>query len=208
MYDINLIRSHIVPYQHKKVVFSVISFSVLAYVLTLLAMVFLSVANSRMIDVYAGEVEKLQSDLSVLYPDSPSREELSEMIDRLQPELAEIGGLIDTRSEFAPMWEAVASSVPDSVWLTRVRVSDSGSPPAAAKRRGKAGKQFKGIVIEGMALAGEDGGGGAVIPAFAAVLQSDATLGPKISEVKFVETGRSRRGGQNLIGFEITCAFP
>lgn len=209
MYDINLIRSSIVPYQHKKVVFSVISFSVLAYILTLLAMVFFSIANFRMIDIYASEVDKLQSDLAVLYPGSPNSKELSDMIRRLKPELAEIGGLIDTRSEFTPMWEAVAASVPEGVWLTRVHVSDSGDASAASgKRRGKGGKRFKGLVLEGMALAGEDGGGGEVIPAFAGVLQNDPTLGPKISEVKFVETGRSRKGGHNLIGFEITCAFP
>ncbi|MBN2565658.1 MAG: hypothetical protein JXB46_08105, partial [Candidatus Eisenbacteria bacterium] len=120
MYDINLIRDNVVPDQRKNIMFSVISASALVYVLTILAVVFFSAANFRMIDVYASEIDKLQEDVTALYPTPPSQRDLREIIDRIAPDLKEVSTLIDSRTEVTYIWESIAQSVPDGVWLTRV----------------------------------------------------------------------------------------
>ena len=201
MYDINLIREQVVPDQRKNVVFSVISASALIYVLTILAVVFFSAANFKMIDVYAKEIDKMQGDLSALYPGiTPSHDDLDAIVRRIRPDLKEIGGLIDKRTESTYLWEAVAHAVPDGVWLTRVELR----LPSAA---GRSGKSKRGLLIEGMALASGETGGDEVIREFALALENDAELGSHITEAKFAETGRKRLGGEDVTGFEITCPF-
>ncbi len=201
MYNINLIRERIVPDQRKNVMFSVISASALIYALTILAVVFFSAANFKMIDVYANEIDKMQGDLSAYYPGtSPSHDELDIIVRRIRPDLKEIGGLIDDRTEFTYLWEAVARAVPDGAWLTRVEFKI----PAAATRNGKS---KRGLFIEGMALASGETAGDEVIREFAIALESDPELARHISEAKFAETGRKRLGGEDVTGFEISCPF-
>jgi len=200
MYDINLIRDNIVPDQRKNVMFSVISASALIYVLTILAVIFFSAANFKMIDVYAKEIDKMQEDLSALYPGTPSHQDLDVIVRRIKPDLREIGGLIDDRTEFTYLWEAVAHSVPEGVWLTRIEFKI----PAASSRKSKS---TRGLFIEGMALAGGETGGDEIIRTFALALEEDSELSGYISEAKFAETGKTRLGGEDVIGFEITCPF-
>ena len=201
MYDINLIRERVVPDQRKNILFSVISASALIYALTILAVVFFSVANFKMIDVYAKEIDKMQGDLSAIYPSiTPTHDELDVIVRRIKPDLKEIGGLIDDRTDFTSLWEAVARAVPDGAWLTRVEFRI----PAAATR---SGKSKRGLFIEGMALTSGETGGDEVIREFALALESDGELAGYISEAKFAETGRKRLGGEDVTGFEISCPF-
>ncbi len=197
MYNINLIRERVVPDQRKNIMFSVISASALVYVLTILAVIFFSAANFKMIDVYAKEIDKMQDDVTAIYPGTPSHEDLNIIVRRIKPDLNEIAGLIDDRTEFTYMWEAVARCVPDGAWLTRVELKIPVSD----------GRQKRGLFIEGLALASGDTGGDEVIRELALALEKDSELGSYISEVKFAETGRKRLGGEDVTGFEITCPF-
>jgi hypothetical protein len=201
MYDINLIRASVVPDQRKNVMFSVISASALVYVLTILAVVFFSAANFRMIDVYAHEIDRMQDDVSAIYPGSPSHDDLNVIVRRIKPDLKEIGSLIDGRTEFTYLWEAVACCVPDGAWLTRIELK----VPAA--RDDRKGRSASGLFIEGLALTDGETEGDEVIRDFALALEDNAELSVYITEAKFAETGRKKLGGEDVIGFEITCPF-
>ncbi len=200
MYDINLIREQVVPDQRKNIMFSVISASALIYALTILAVIFFSAANFKMIDVYAKEIDKMQQDLADLYPGTPSHDDLALIVNRIKPDLKEIGATIDSRIEFTYLWEAVARATPDGVWLTRVELK----APDPDNRRGRTAQ---GLFIEGKALASGETGGDEIIRAFALAIEKDEELSLHISEAKFAETGKSSIGGQDVIGFEITCPF-
>ncbi len=199
MYDINLIRQSVVPDQRKKVIFSVVSFSALLCILTVLAVVFFSTANFRMIDVYANEIDKLEGDLSAIYPGTPTLEELASIMRRIKPDLEEISGAISSRTEITYIWEAVAGAVQDDVWLTHVSLK---VPRNDGRKKG-----FRGIVIEGHALSSGDTSSEEAIQSFATRLEEDSELKSYISEVRFAETGKSRIDGHSVIGFEITCLF-
>lgn len=202
MYDINLIRRTIVPETHKRVIFSVVSFSVLAFVLTGLAVLFFSVANLRVIDVYAKELHHLEEDLSLLYPGTPTHEELSIVFSRIQPDLKEMSSGLGTRLEMTSMWESITEAVPDSVWLTSVSLSAPGDRKGSAK-----GKQDGGMVLEGKAITGSEQHGSALIRGFAKAIESDEFLRKYVSNTKFVETGMTQVGGVGIMGFEITCTL-
>lgn len=204
MYDINLIRRTIVPEIHKRVFFSVMSFTVLAFLLTGLAVFFFSMGNLRVIDVYANELHHLEEDLSLLYPGTPTHEELSIVFARIQPDLKEMAAGLGTRVEMTSLWESIAEAVPDSVWLTRVSVS---APTRVAKGTNGTKERDGGMVIEGRAITGAGRRGSALIRGFAKAIQADPTLGMYVSDTKFVETGINEVGGASIIGFEITCAL-
>jgi hypothetical protein len=212
VYDINLIRQRIVPERQRHVVFSVISFSALTYTLTILAIVFFSAANFRMIDAYANEIDKLEGDLSVLYPGTPTEEELATIIRRMTPDLNEISGLVERRQEVTYLWEGIVAAVPDSVWLTGVHLVTSAPSEKSdkttkddGKERGKA--TAGSIVIEGVAIAGKARGGSDRIRDFSKALESSQELKGRTSDAKFVEKERRRMGSVDVIGFEITCAL-
>ncbi len=202
MYDINLIRRSIVPERHKRVFFSVVSFTVLAFVLTGLAVLFFSIANLRVIDVYANELHHLEEDLSLLYPGTPTHEELSIVFARMQPDLQEISSGVGSRIEMTSLWENIASAVPDSVWLTSVDLKAPSDSKGTSSK-----KQDGGVVIEGRAITGEGRSGSALIRKFAKAIESNSALAQYVSDAKFVETGLNEIGGVPVIGFEITCAL-
>jgi Tfp pilus assembly protein PilN len=205
MYDINLIRKQIVPARHKHVVFSVVSLSALVYVLTTLAVVFFSAANFRMIDIYASEIDRLEEDLSVLYPGTPTEDELETMIRRVQPDLREIKTLLGKRADYSVCMERVAACVPEDVWLTSVRMTER---PQAGASRGKhrTSGSFHGIAIEGMVVAGVERGG-QVVRDFATALEDDDELSQFIAEARFVETGVQTISGTGVLGFEVMCPY-
>ncbi len=202
MYDINLIRRSIVPERHKRVFFSVMSFTVLVFVLTGLAVLFFSVANLRAIDVYAKELHHLEDDLSLLYPGTPTHEDLSAVFSRMQPDLKEISDGLATRIEMTPLWESIAEAVPDSVWLTSVSLKAPSESKATSTK-----KQEGGMVIEGRAITGEGRSGSALIRKFAKSIESNRVLSGYVSDTKYVETGLNDVGGVPVIGFEITCTL-
>ena len=205
MYNINLIRKQIVPAGQKHVMFSVISFSALIYVLTTLGVIFFSAANFRMIDIYASEVDKFEEDLSVLYPGTPTEDELQTMIGRVQPDLREIRTLIDQRVDHSILMERVAACVPEDVWLISVRVTER--PVAGgARKRHKASGSFHGIALEGKVVADVERGG-AIVREFATALEDDPELSIHIAEARCVETGLQEVGGKNVLGFEIMCPY-
>mgnify|MGYP006280381565 CR=1 FL=1 len=205
MYNINLIRKQIVPASQKHVMFSVISFSALVYILTTLAVIFFSAANFRMIDIYAGEIDNLEEDLSVLYPGTPTEEELQTMIGRVQPDLREIKKLIGTRTDYSVFMERVAACLPGNVWLVSVRMTERpGQAGLGARHKGSG--RFHGIALEGMVVAGVDRGS-QIVREFATALKEDAELSTIIAEARSVETGIQEIGGSDVLGFEIMCPY-
>jgi len=196
VYDINLIRDQVVPERHKRVMFSVVSLTVLVFALTGLSVLFFSVANTRVIDVYAKELRHLEDDLALLYPGNPSREELSIIFSRIEPQLKEISSGVGKRVEMTGIWHGLADAVPVSVWLTSVSLRG----PDERTAKGKDG----GMVLQGMALA-EGRRGSALIREFARDMESHEVLARHVSDTKYVETGMSEINGTDVIGFEIVC---
>jgi hypothetical protein len=207
MYDINLIRHRLVPQRHKNVVFSLLGFSALAYVLTILAVVVFSIGGTKTIDVYASDVATLRNSIDTVSPAAPpSAGQVQAMVEEMKPNLIDIGGLVEQKEDFVPLWRGVAAAVPDSVWLTGVRVMSPGKAGQSSSGRSKAKARFRGIVIEGMTAAGVEGGGD-LIRRFARRLEGQAELKDYIAQAKFVETGIQTIGGTDVIGFEITCPY-
>ncbi len=204
MYDINLIRDRVVPERRRYIMLSILGVSGLACMITILATIFFASANSSTIEAYAHEIGKLEDDLVTLYPGTPTEGELSAMISSVKPDLMKIGEIIDGRSETTRIWEAIAEAVPDSVWLTAVRVTNPDRTASAkAKRRTTPGGW---ISVEGFALV-EGDREGALIRRFAKALEQSRVLGGIISGSRFVETGMRRIGSTSVLGFEITCPF-
>jgi Tfp pilus assembly protein PilN len=204
MYDINLIRDRVVPERRRYIMLSIIAASGLACAVTIMATVFFASANSSTVDAYAHEIDKLEDDLAALYPGTPTEEELSAMINNVKPDLKRIGEIIDGRSETTLIWEAIAEAVPDSVWLTAVRVTTPEKSTGAKARRSATPGGW--ISVEGLALVDGDGGG-ALIRRFAKGLEQSRVLGGIISGSRFVETGMREIGSTSALGFEITCPF-
>lgn len=207
MYDINIIRKRIVPERQKKVIFSVISFSALVYVLTFLGVICFSFANFKMIDVYAHEIDGLQEDLSVLYPGTPTHDELTTMIGRVRPDLKEIENLLDKRLPMSRMWEGIARSVPDGIWLEHVQVTAAAASGENGKKKGKGDPKPGGVLIRGYAITDRASGGSDTIGEFAKALEDDPVLKDRLTNVKSAETGMRRAGGSSVVGFEITGDF-
>ncbi len=207
MYDINLIRHRLIPQRHKNIVFSLLGFSAVAYILTILAVIVFSVGGTSTIEVYAKDVESLRRSIDVVSPDgTPDAEQVEAMVEEMRPNLTDIGGLVVQKEDFVPLWRGIAAAVPDSVWLTGVKVMSPNKTEQSASRRGKTKAKFRGIVIEGMAAAGVEGGGD-LIRRFARRLEAQAELQDYIAQAKFVETGIQSIGGTDVIGFEITCPY-
>ena len=201
MYDVNLIRKRIVPERRKRVIFSLISFSALVYALTFLGVVCFSFVNFKMIDVYGREIDALQEDLSVLYPGTPTRDELSTMIRKVAPELREIGGLLDKRTPLSAAWGSIARAVPDGVWLDGVRITAAQAD--AQKKKGRSESQTGGIVITGYVMADRPSGGSDVIGELAEALEGDSVVSELFENLKPAETGLQRAGRTSVVGFEI-----
>ncbi|MBM3307881.1 MAG: PilN domain-containing protein [Candidatus Eisenbacteria bacterium] len=207
MYDVNLIRKRIVPERQKKVIFSVVSFSVLVYVLTFLGVACFSFVNFRMIDVYASEIDGLQDNLAALYPGTPTRDELSTMLSRVRPDLREIEGLLDKRPAVSVLWEGIVRCLPEGVWLESVRVTTAAQQSDGAKKRGKGEAKAGGIVIRGYAVASQAGRGSTMISEFTMQLEADPAFKDRLTNVKSAEKGIERAGGSSVVGFEVTGDF-
>ena len=95
-------------------------------------------------------------------------------------------------------------AVPEGVWLTNVSIAN----PQASKDeiKGKV-RSYKGVLIEGVALAGRGPEGDQAIGAFVENLKSDEGLKDIVSGVEFMGTGLEQLGGTSVVGFEITCPF-
>ena len=202
MYDINLIRKRIVPERRKKVIFSLISFSVMVYALTFLGVVCFSFVNFKMIEVYGREIDGLQDDLSVLYPGTPTHEELSAMLRKVAPELKEIDGLLSKRTPLAAAWGSIARAVPDGVWLDGVRVTATEADAQKKKGRGES-RSGGGLVITGYVMADRPSGGSDVIGEFTEALEKDSVVSELFTNLKSAETGLQRAGRTSVVGFEI-----
>jgi Tfp pilus assembly protein PilN len=204
MYDINFIRQRIVPESRKKVIMAIVSVSALALGLTLASVGTISLADFRMTSVYAAEVIELQERTASRYPGIPSLDELEKIIGRTEPQLKDIGKIVDARTRFTTVWERIAMAVPEGVWLTRVSVADPRGQEDEAK--GKA-RSFRGVMIEGVALAGRGPEGDQAVAAFVDNLKSDEELRGIVTGVESMKTGLEQVGGTSVMGFEITCPF-
>ena len=206
-YDINFIGNRIVPDSHRKVKLVVTTMSGLALALCLLAVATMVISDLRMTEVYAGEVTRIQKRISALYQGSPSEQDLGHLVGSTAPQLEEIGGLVDKRLIISPIWERIAVAVPEGVWLTRVSIADPRAREEETRSRGKSNHAFSGIVIEGVALAGNGPEGDRAISQFLENLKSDTALASHVIDFSFVGNGLSTVGGVSVLGFEITCPF-
>ena len=208
MYDINFIKQRIVPESRKKVIAAVVYAAGLFLAMSLLAVGSISLADFRAADVYAGEITRIRTQLTTRYPGVPSRGELETMVKRTEPHLKEIGKIVDRRVCFAPVWERIAVAVPEGVWLTRVAVADVCSGKEESRMRGGGGsRSFKGIIIEGVALAGRGPEGDQAVSSFVENLENDEELHGYVREIEFMGTGLRQVSGTSVVGFEITCPF-
>jgi len=204
VYDINFIGKRIVPESRKKIITAIVAFSALSLGLTLASMGAVSVSDLRMADVYASEIVELREHFTVQYPGIPSEDELETIIGRTEPHLKDIGKIVDGRICFAPIWGSVARAVPDGVWLTRVSVADLRGAEEAAKGKSRS---FRGLIIEGVALAGRGPEGDQAISAFVENLRNDEGLQSVLQSVESLGTGLEQIRGTSVVGFEITCPF-
>ena len=204
MYDINFIKKRIIPESRKKVITAIVTMTALVMGLTLVSIGTVSLADLRMTSVYAAEIVKLREHVSDRYPGVPSEEELESIIGRTEPHLKDIGKIVDARVEFTPVWERIAMAVPEGVWLTRVSVSDPRGSEEAMKGKSRS---FRGIMIEGVALAGRGPEGDQAVGAFVDSLKNDAELRSVVTGVEFMGTGLEQVASTSVIGFEITCPF-
>ena len=204
MYDINFIGQRIVPESRKKIVTAIVAFSALSLGLTLASMGAVSVSDLRMADVYAAEIIGLREHFTVQYPGIPGEDELEMIIGKTKPHLKDLAKIVDARICFTPIWESIARAVPDGVWLTRVSIADLRDAEEGA--RGKP-RSFRGIIIEGVALAGRGPEGDQAISAFVENLEDDEGLQSIIQSVESLGTGLEQIRGTSVVGFEITCPF-
>lgn len=204
MYDINFIGQRIVPESRKKIITAIVAFSALSLGLTLASIGATSVSDLQTADVYAAEVIKLREHFIIQYPGIPSEDELETIIGRTEPHLKDIGKIVDTRVRFAPIWESIARAVPDGVWLTRVSVVD---PRGSAEEGKSKSRSFRGIIMEGVALAGRGPEGDEAISTFVGNLKDDEELQSIIQDVDSLGTGLEQIRGTSVVGFEITCPF-
>ena len=204
MYDINFIGQRIVPESRKKIITAIVAFSALSLGLTLASIGATSVSDLQTADVYAAEVIKLREHFTIQYPGIPSEDELETIIGRTEPHLKDIGKIVDARICFAPIWGSVARAVPDGVWLTRVSVADLRGAEKGAKGTARS---FRGIIIEGVALAGRGPEGDQAISAFVENLRNDEGLQSVLQSVESLGTGLEQIRGTSVVGFEITCPF-
>lgn len=206
MYDINFIGQRIVPESHQKVKMIVTSVSAVTLGVTLVAMLTMVVSDLGASEVYASDVTRLQRRASELYGEMPTRASLAEIIKDTEPDLREVGKLADRRTQFSDLWEQVATAVPDGVWLTRVSMADPRSSEEDAHRTRKHKQQsFRGIVIEGVAIAGSGPEGDQAVSQFQENLEGNSELTSKITAFEFVGTGLEQIGGTSVVGFEISC---
>ncbi len=200
MYDINFIGQRIVPESRKKIITAIVAFSALSLGLTLASIGATSVSDLQTADVYAAEVIKLREHFTGI----PSEDELETIIGRTEPHLKDIGKIVGTRVRFAPIWESIARAVPDGVWLTRVSVVD---PRGSAEEGKSKSRSFRGIIMEGVALAGRGPEGDEAISTFVGNLKDDEELQSIIQDVDSLGTGLEQIRGTSVVGFEITCPF-
>jgi len=204
VYDINFIGKRIVPESRKKIITAIVAFSALSLGLTLASVGATSVSDLQTADVYAAEIIKLRERFTVQYPGIPSEDELETIIGRTEPHLKDIAKIVDERICVTPIWESIARAVPDGVWLTRVSVLDHRGSGEAG--RGKS-RSFRGIIIEGVALAGRGPEGDEAISAFVGNLKDDEELQSIVRDVESLGTGLEQIRGTSVVGFEITCPF-
>ncbi len=206
MYDVNFIGQRIVPESQRKAVLIVAAAAGLALGLTLLSLGMVSLADIKVSDAYASETTELQKSVALSYPDVPTGAELEAAIDKTEPVLREVAKLVDRRTRMAPVLERVALAVPDGVWLTRVSVADPRTSEEESRARGKA-RSYRGIIIEGVALAGSGPEGDLSVSAFVDSLKNDRELGTYVRDLEFIGTGLKQVGGTSVVGFEISCPF-
>mgnify|MGYP001825388737 CR=1 FL=1 len=204
MDDINFLQKKIVPESRKKVVTAIVALTGLIMGLSLLSIGTFSLADLRTTSVYAAEILELREHMEMQYPGIPSEDELQTIIGRTQPHLRDLGKIVDARIPFTPIWERIAVAVPDGVWLTHVNISDPRGHEDEMKGKSRG---FKGIMIEGVALAGGGPEGDQALGAFVENLKNDEEFQSIVSGVESEGTGLKQVGGTSVLGFEVTCPF-
>jgi hypothetical protein len=206
MYDVNFIHERIVPESRRKAILSVMSLSALVLVLTLAAMGTATLSDLKVSQVYAAQRDCALEALGEGSQSAPSRQELEAIMRRTEPAVVEIGKLADRRMRLAPVLERIAAAVPDGVWLTRVSIADPRSTDEEQRARGRP-RAYKGVIIEGVAVAGRGPEGDVAVSAFVDSLKNDGELAEYVQDIEFIGTGLQQVGGTSVVGFEVTCPF-
>jgi hypothetical protein len=204
MYDINFLKKRIVPESRKKVITAIVALTALTMGLSLVSIGTFALADLRTTSVYAAEIIDLREHMTSRYPGVPTPEELETIVGKTEPHLKDIGKIVDARIPFTPIWERIAIAVPDGVWLTRVSVTDPRGPQE--EMTGKS-RSFRGIMIEGVALAGRGPEGDQAVGTFVDNLKNDEEFQTMVTGVEFMGTGLEQVAGTSIIGFEVTCPF-
>ncbi|MBN2565316.1 MAG: PilN domain-containing protein [Candidatus Eisenbacteria bacterium] len=206
MYDVNFIRQRIVPESRKKAILGIMSVSALALVLTLACLGTATLSDLKVSQVYASQEKVALDAVGDGCQGAPTRGELESIIAKTEPTVREIGKLAERRTRMAPVLERVALAIPDGVWLTRISLADPRSTDEEQRSRGKP-RCYKGLIIEGVALAGRGPEGDMAVSAFVDSLKHDEEMSSHIKGVEFVGTGLQQVGGTSVVGFEVTCPF-
>jgi len=204
MYDINLIRGTLVPESRRRALASVVCLSSLVFLVTIFAIGLFTFSNFKMGEVYAKEVRRFGSEFLSDAPERPSVNDLSRLMNELKPELRQISGIVEGASDATTILSAINGALPDSVWITRLRVAYQGGANHGRQRGGN-GRGESAIVIEGAALVGASAGGDMAIRRFARDLGQHGSLAAIISGVECSETGIEMVGDAPVIGFEAVC---
>jgi Tfp pilus assembly protein PilN len=212
MFEINLIRNRIIPGKQKNMIFGLISLYLLIWILSLAAVLFLWVANVRMIEIYKGKLTRLEREISATYPGLPTVEELTIMGDKLFSELTGINNLLRKRILWAPKLNQISSSVPKGVWIDELRSGQGASGEIVSRKKGKnksgsTKSRQQSLIIEGKVLSASDKKGIKAIESFVSSLKTNALFMEGIESVELVATEKTTTGARSIRAFQVRCRF-
>ena len=210
MFEINLIKDRIIPARQKSIIVGLISSYLLIYTLSVVIIIFLCVANVRMIEVYRGGVIKLEREISAIYPGLPTGEELKMMLNELLPELTGSNSLLRKRILWAPKLNQISNSLPEGVWIDELRSTRKASGEGVPRKRGKSASiksRQQGLIIEGRVLSVSDKKGINAIENFVSSLKKNALFMEGIESVELVATEKTTTGARPIRAFQILCRF-
>ena len=212
MFEINLIKDRIIPAKQKNIILGLLSLYILIWVLSVAAVAFLHIANVRMIEIYKGELAKLEREISATYPGLPTAEELKIMWNKLLPELTSINRLLRGRILWAPKLNQISRCLREGVWIDEIRSEQKVSGKIIPRERGKNKRVSikspqQALVIEGRVLSASDKEGIKSVEDFVSNLKKNVLFMEDIEGVELVSTKQTATGAKSIIAFKLLCRF-
>ena len=207
MFEINLIKDRIVPVKQKHVIFGLVSLYILIWTLSIVAVLFLHVANVRMIGIYKGTLTRLESEISATYSGLPTSEELKIMWVRLLPDLTRIKQLVSRRILWASKLDRISRSLPEGVWIDEMR-SEQVVPQKKGKHESASKKPpQQAFVLEGRARSVPDEEEITSVEHLVDSLKKDVLFMEGFESVELIYRERTAIGVGFLDAFQIRCRF-